>query len=48
MDIKDIEEYKMNVAGFEGEFDVVCKDFGIEMDGTAEVEFTIEAAQPIK
>jgi polyisoprenoid-binding protein YceI len=48
MGTKAIEEYKMNVAGFEGEFDVVCKDFGIDMDGTAEVEFTIEAAQEIK
>ena len=48
MGTKAIEEYKMNVAGFEGEFDVVCKDYGIDMDGTAEVEFTIEAAQEIK
>ena len=45
---KIIQDYKINVAGFEGEFNVNCKDFGIEMDGTAEVEFTIEAAQPIK
>jgi K(+)-stimulated pyrophosphate-energized sodium pump len=45
---KSITEYKMNVAGFEGEFDVKCKEYGIDMDGTAEVEFTIEAAQPIK
>jgi len=45
---KSITEYKMNVAGFEGEFDVNCKEYGIDMDGTAEVEFTIEAAQPIK
>ena len=45
---KVIEDYKINVAGFEGEFKVNCKDFGIEMDGTAEVEFTIEASQPLK
>jgi K(+)-stimulated pyrophosphate-energized sodium pump len=38
-------EVKINVAGFEGEFNVVCEDYGIDMDGTAEVEFTIEAAQ---
>lgn len=48
MGTKEITDYKMNVAGFEGEFDVVCKDYGIDMDGTAEVEFTIEAAQEIK
>jgi polyisoprenoid-binding protein YceI len=41
-------EVKISVSGFEGEFDVICKDFGIEMDGTAEVEFTIEASQIIK
>jgi K(+)-stimulated pyrophosphate-energized sodium pump len=41
-------EVKISVSGFEGEFNVVCKDFGIEMDGTAEVEFTIEASQIIK
>ena len=38
-------EVKISVSGFEGEFNVVCKDYGIDMDGTAEVEFTIEAAQ---
>ena len=48
MGTKAIDEYKMNVAGFEGEFDVVCKDYGIDMDGTAEVEFTIEAGQEMK
>jgi hypothetical protein len=48
MGTKAIEKDKVNVAGFEGEFDVVCKDYGIDMDGTAEVEFTIEAGQPIK
>ncbi len=41
-------EIKISVSGFEGEFNVVCKDYGIEMDGTAEVEFTIEASQIIK
>jgi len=41
----DGNEVKINVAGFEGEFNVTCKDFGIDMDGTAEVEFTIEAYQ---
>ena len=41
-------EVKIGVSGFEGEFNVVCKDYGIEMDGTAEVEFTIEASQIIK
>ncbi len=38
-------EVKISVSGFEGEFNVVCKDYGIDMDGTAEVEFTIEASQ---
>ncbi|MBK6986260.1 MAG: sodium-translocating pyrophosphatase [Bacteroidetes bacterium] len=41
-------EVKISVSGFEGEFNVVCKDYGIDMDGTAEVEFTIEASQIIK
>ncbi|MDF2449267.1 MAG: sodium-translocating pyrophosphatase [Bacteroidota bacterium] len=39
------KEIKVNVSGFEGEFKVVCKDFGIDMDGTAHVEFTLEAQQ---
>ena len=42
---EDGSEIKVSVAGFEGEFNVTCKDFGIDMDGTAEVEFTIEASQ---
>jgi polyisoprenoid-binding protein YceI len=41
-------EVKVNVSGFEGEFNVICKDYSIDMDGTAEVEFTIEASQIIK
>jgi len=41
-------EVKISVSGFEGEFDVVCKDYGIDMGGTAKVEFTIEAFQSIK
>jgi polyisoprenoid-binding protein YceI len=42
---------KFKVAGFEGEFSINRKDFSIEGEGAAEeveVEFTIEATQPIK
>jgi polyisoprenoid-binding protein YceI len=43
-----LDQDKINVAGFEGQFNITCKDFGIDMGGTAEVEFTIEAKQPVK
>ncbi len=42
---------KFRVAGFEGEFTINRKDFGIEGGGASEeveIEFTIEAMQPIK
>jgi polyisoprenoid-binding protein YceI len=44
----DGNEVKFNVSGFEGEFKITCKDYGIDMGGTADVEFTIEAMQPVK
>lgn len=45
------EGNKFKVAGFEGEFSINRKDFGIEGGGAAEeveVEFTLEAMQAIK
>ena len=42
---------KFKVAGFEGEFTINRKDFGIDGGGAAEeveVEFTVEATQPLK
>ena len=47
----DYDGQKITVAGFEGEFTINRKDFGIEGGGAAEeveIEFTLEALQPKK